>query len=113
MTPDRPAHFVLLGGFLGSGKTTALSRLARHYVAAGKRVGIIANDQAENLVDTETFRTAGFRTEEVPGGCFCCRFEDLIAAAGRLVDGFHPDMLLAELVGGCTDLVVAPNRCIG
>ena len=52
-------RFVLLGGFLGSGKTTTLLRLARHYVAAGKRVGIIANDQAENLVDSETFRAAG------------------------------------------------------
>jgi G3E family GTPase len=100
-----PIRFLLLGGFLGSGKTTALLRLARHYVAAGKRVGIIANDQAENLVDTESFRRAGFPTEEVPGGCFCCRFDELIAAAGRLADGQKPDVLLAEPVGSCTDLV--------
>ncbi len=105
MTLDRPISVLLLGGFLGSGKTTALLRLAGHYVAAGKRVGIIANDQAENLVDTETFRTAGFPVEEVPGGCFCCRFDDLIAAAGRLADGHKPDVLLAEPVGSCTDLV--------
>jgi G3E family GTPase len=97
--------FILLGGFLGSGKTTALLRLARHYASSGKRVGIIANDQAENLVDTETFRTAGFPTEEVAGACFCCRLGDLIAAAGRLADGHHPDVLLAEPVGSCTDLV--------
>jgi len=102
--------FLLLGGFLGSGKTTALLRLARNYVAAGKRVGIIANDQAENLVDTETFRTAGFPVEEVPGGCFCCRFDDLIAAAGRLADGHKPDVLLAEPVGSCTDLVTTVIR---
>jgi G3E family GTPase len=59
-----PTRFLLLGGFLGSGKTTALLRLARHFVAAGKRVRIIANDQAENLVDTETLRNAGFPVEE-------------------------------------------------
>ena len=42
----------VLGGFLGSGKTTTLLRLARHYTAAGRSVGIVTNDQAENLVDS-------------------------------------------------------------
>lgn len=105
-----PVSFLLLGGFLGSGKTTSILRMARHYVAAGNRVGIIVNDQAEKLVDTESFRAAGFPTEEVPGGCFCCRFEELIAAAGRLADGYRPDVLLAEPVGSCTDLVATVIR---
>jgi Ni2+-binding GTPase involved in maturation of urease and hydrogenase len=95
----------VIGGFVGSGKTTALLRLARVYANAGLDVGIITNDQSDGTVDTETFRAAGFKTEEVPGGCFCCRFDDLIAAAGRLQDGHHPDVLLAEPVGSCTDIV--------
>jgi G3E family GTPase len=102
---DARLRVILLGGFLGAGKTTALLRLARHYAGAGKRVGIIANDQAEGLVDGEMFRAAGFLAEEVAGGCFCCRFDDLIAAAGRLADGRAPDVILAEPVGSCTDLV--------
>lgn len=97
----------MLGGFLGAGKTTALLRLARRFIEAGKRVGIITNDQAEGLVDTATFRAAGFLTEEIPNGCFCCNFEDLITAAGNLEDGQRPDVLLAEPVGSCTDLVTA------
>lgn len=95
----------MLGGFLGAGKTTALLRVAREYAEAGKLVGIITNDQAEGLVDTETFRTQGFVTEEIPRGCFCCKFDELIAAAGRLADGHKLDVLLAEPVGSCTDLV--------
>jgi Ni2+-binding GTPase involved in maturation of urease and hydrogenase len=105
-----PIRFVLVGGFLGSGKTTTLLRLARMHTAAGRRVGVLTNDQAEGLVDTETFRSAGFPAEEVPHGCFCCRFDELIAAAGRLADGHRPDVLLAEPVGSCADLVATVIR---
>lgn len=101
---------ILVGGFLGSGKTTALVRLAKGLAEQGRRVGIISNDQAENLVDTKTFRSAGFATEEVPGGCFCCKFEDLIDAAGRLSDGQPLDVILAEPVGSCTDIVATVIR---
>jgi G3E family GTPase len=104
---EQPVRFVLLGGFLGSGKTTALLRLARHYSGLGKRVGIITNDQAEGLVDTGAFVHAGFTTEEIPAGCFCCHFEKLLEASGRLVDRLAPDIILAEPVGSCTDLVNA------
>lgn len=100
-------RFVMVGGFLGAGKTTTLLRLARHYAAGGKRVGIITNDQAEGLVDTLAYREAGFTTEEIPAGCFCCHFEHLLEASGRLADGLDPDIILAEPVGSCTDLVNA------
>ncbi|MGB1926593.1 MAG: GTP-binding protein, partial [Rubripirellula sp.] len=32
--------FVLIGGFLGAGKTTLIGELARRYSLMGKRVGI-------------------------------------------------------------------------
>jgi G3E family GTPase len=42
---------------------------------------------------------------EVAGGCFCCRFPDLLASIERLQDMVDPDIVLAEAVGSCTDLV--------
>jgi Ni2+-binding GTPase involved in maturation of urease and hydrogenase len=105
--PERPIRFVMLGGFLGAGKTTALLRFAQHYARRNLRVGIITNDQAEGLVDTLAFREAGLTTEEIPSGCFCCHFDKLLEASGRLADGLHPDVILAEPVGSCTDLVNA------
>src|SRR5262249_36099443 len=42
--------------------------------------------------------------EEVSGGCFCCKFDDLIGAMDRLMSEGHPDLLLGEPVGSCTDL---------
>ena len=46
------AQYYMIGGFLGAGKTTAVSALAQHLTAAGLRVGLITNDQGSELVDT-------------------------------------------------------------
>jgi G3E family GTPase len=95
----------MIGGFLGAGKTTAMGRLARHLTDQGLRVGLITNDQAGGLVDTKLMRNQGFTTEEIAGGCFCCRFNTLVDAAAKLTDATKPDVFIAEPVGSCTDLV--------
>lgn len=98
-------RFVMVGGFLGAGKTTTLARLARHYMDRGQKVGLVTNDQAQDLVDTNSLRGQGFPVEEVAGACFCCRFDDLVGKVGNLEKGERPDIILAEPVGSCTDLV--------
>lgn len=98
-------RFILLGGFLGAGKTTAIARLARAYQQQGLRVGIVTNDQAAELVDTHTLRAQGFDVGEVAGACFCCNFDDLTATVAQLGREGRPDVILAEPVGSCTDLV--------
>src|SRR3954471_12739893 len=98
-------RFIMVGGFLGAGKTTTIARLARHYQAQGKRVGVVTNDQAHDLVDTNSLRAQGLAVEEVPGACFCCRFDDLVGRVGSLQTSERPDVILAEPVGSCTDLV--------
>lgn len=101
----KKTRFVLIGGFLGAGKTTLIGQLAARYVAAGKKVGIITNDQADNLVDTQNLRAQGYAVGEVAGACFCCSFDDLVSTADFLGHDEAPDVLLAEPVGSCTDLV--------
>ncbi len=95
----------MIGGFLGAGKTTTIGRLAQRLTAQGLKVGLITNDQAGGLVDTRLLRSKGFATEEIAGGCFCCRFNTLVDAASRLNDATKPDVFIAEPVGSCTDLV--------
>lgn len=96
---------MMIGGFLGAGKTTAIARLARHYIDQGLRVGLVTNDQAYDLVDTQSLRAQGFSVGEVPGACFCCKFNDLIETAAQLGREHQPDLILTEPVGSCTDLV--------
>jgi G3E family GTPase len=82
--PFVPVHLIVLGGFRGAVKTATILRLAQHCVAKGKRVGIVTNDHAADLVDSEIFRSANLDALEVAGGCFCCRFDDFISASRRL-----------------------------
>ncbi len=65
----------------------------------------MTNDQAADLVDTNSLRAQGFPVEEVAGACFCCRFDDLVGKVGRLEEADRPDVVLVEPVGSCTDLV--------
>ena len=100
-----PARYVMIGGFLGAGKTTAVARLARHLTDRGRRVGLICNDQSSGLVDTTLLRSRG-----LPGRGDHRRLLllplQLAAGGGREPDpDSRPDLFLAEPVGSCTDLV--------
>jgi G3E family GTPase len=103
-------RFVLVGGFLGAGKTTAIARLASMYLEQGKRVGVVTNDQAAALVDTRNLETRGLPVAEVSGACFCCHFDQLAHRIHELIDNVRPDIVLAEPVGSCTDLVATVIR---
>ena len=95
---------LLVGGFLGAGKTTMLYRVATELMKSGKRVGLVTNDQAPDLVDTQMLASHGLAVSEVAGSCFCCNFNGLIEAARSLKVSNSVDILLAEPVGSCTDL---------
>ncbi len=102
--------YIMVGGFLGAGKTSTISRLAKHYMSLGKKVGIVTNDQTTDLVDTQSLRSQGFDVGEVAGSCFCCNFNALTSTVEGLGEGQLPDIILAEPVGSCTDLVATVIR---
>jgi len=95
----------LVGGFLGSGKTTAIIGAAKKLMKDGKRVGVITNDQGRYLVDTAFFKAADLPTVEVTGGCFCCNYRDLKSQVTDLIHMYNPDTIFAESVGSCADMV--------
>ncbi|MBC8246083.1 MAG: hypothetical protein H8E81_00720 [Deltaproteobacteria bacterium] len=106
----KPVKLIFAGGFLGSGKTTALASLSTRLIQRDMRVGFITNDQSENLVDTVIVRQMltelGVPVEEVVKGCFCCKFDELIEHVEKILV-HDPDVLIGEPVGSCTDFVAA------
>lgn len=93
-----------IGGFLGAGKTTALQAAAAELSKRGLRIGVITNDQGTEIVDTRVMRHLNIPTREIGGGCFCCKFNDLVEQAEQIIDQEQPEIILAEAVGSCTDL---------
>ncbi|MDD3588607.1 MAG: GTP-binding protein [Thermoguttaceae bacterium] len=95
---------VIIGGFLGTGKTTLLFALAKRLAGQNISVGIITNDQAPNMTDTALLRQSpANEVEEVAGSCFCCNFPGFIQAIDNLEKN-GVEYVLAEPVGSCTDL---------
>lgn len=94
---------VFVGGFLGAGKTTLIACAATILEGRGLRVAVITNDQDSGSVDAQFTAARGMQAQEIAGGCFCCRFSDLLDAADRL-RAYDPDVIFAEPVGSCIDL---------
>ena len=94
---------ILVGGFLGSGKTTLILAAARELERHGLRSAMVWNDQGSELVDSRYAALSGVHSGEVTGGCFCCRLSQLIDAIDEL-RAHAPDVIFAEPVGSCTDL---------
>ena len=93
----------LVGGFLGSGKTTAIASACELLRERGLRAAVVTNDQGEMLVDTGALAATGVATAEVTGGCFCCRYDELVERIAALAaDG--AEHLFAEAVGSCVDI---------
>ena len=92
---------ILVGGFLGTGKTTLLRQAAQQLTQQGYRVALITNDQAPELVDTGILKQAGWAVGEIAGGCFCCKFDGLVETANKLIQAADPDIIMGEPVGSC------------
>ena len=95
-------RIILVGGFLGAGKTTLIWKVAERLMSQGKGVGLITNDQAPELVDSELLRQQQLAVSEVAGSCFCCNFNGFTDAVKRV--GKEADYVLSEPVGSCADL---------
>lgn len=110
--PWKRPWIVIVGGFLGAGKTSLILAAAKILEQRGMRCAAILNDQGNDLVDRRHTESRGFQAREVAGGCFCCRLSALVSAIEEL-KAWSPDVIFAEPVGSCTDIsatVFAPLR---
>jgi hypothetical protein len=109
VTPPVKPIIALIGGFLGAGKTTLILAAAELIQRRGANVAVVLNDQGDDLVDTHLVQSHCVPADQVSGGCFCCRFPDLIEALDRIAC-CHPEVIFAEAVGSCTDIVATTLR---
>ena len=65
----------------------------------------MTNEQGKHLVDTGLFQSEALPALEVTGGCICCHLDDFNERVNELISQFNPEVIFAESVGSCTDLV--------
>ncbi len=92
---------VQISGFLGSGKTSTIVRLATlARQRMGSRVAVIVNEIGDVDVDGEFVKGAGFYSKKLLGGCLCCSLgTDLVSTMKSVIEEYNPDMLFVEPTG--------------
>lgn len=95
----------LVAGFLGSGKTTAITNACKSLMDTGFTTSIVTNDQGKYIVDSKFVQSLNIPNAEVKGGCFCCNYNQLNDQIDFLNRSVQPNIVFAESVGSCTDLV--------
>ncbi|MCL2863738.1 MAG: hypothetical protein FWE54_06665 [Methanimicrococcus sp.] len=90
----------LIGGFLGSGKTTTIIKLIHRLIADGKKVSLIINEAGKISIDATTLEAAGISSKEFTNGCICCTLAiNLKTAVTELASTQNPDVLILESPG--------------
>jgi len=73
----------IIGGYLGSGKTTLINHLLRN--AGGMRLAVLVNDFGELPIDRDLIEAEDGDIISIAGGCVCCSYgDDLIAAMSKM-----------------------------
>lgn len=90
---------ILIGGWLGAGKTTLVNHVLRQ--SGGARVAVLVNDFGEVGIDADLIEGAEAGVLNLAGGCLCCAFgDDLVGTlAGLQRRNPRPDVALIELSG--------------
>lgn len=111
-TTDRRVPLVILGGFLGAGKTTVLNHLLRQ--AKGRRIAALVNDVGEVNIDAALTRSVAQVDSgsadgivELSNGCICCGIQDAFGEAVVNLAKRNPDGIVVEATG-----IAEPQRII-
>ena len=93
-----PAPVIVVGGYLGAGKTTLINRLLRNPPGV---VWVLVNDFGEINIDASLIRNDNGETVELSNGCVCCAVQDDLAdTILRAADAVpRPDLVIIETSG--------------
>jgi len=97
---------IIIGGFLGSGKTTAIQYIAKHFARLGKTVAVLVNEAGEVDIGGDLF---GYDvdTKEETRACVMCDLKTVLTfSVAQMIEKVHPDILLIEPKETVSPLVV-------
>jgi G3E family GTPase len=91
---------MIIGGFLGSGKTTTIRKLIEYLGAQGQRTAIIVNEIGEVGIDGDIISEGGVETREITSGCVCCTLRiSMEHTLKSLRTSYCPDTIIIEPTG--------------
>jgi G3E family GTPase len=91
---------MIIGGFLGSGKTTTIRKLVEYLGKQGQKTAIIVNEIGEIGIDGDMISESGVETREITSGCVCCTLRiSMEHTIKSLMSDYRPDTIIIEPTG--------------
>ena len=93
---------LLVGGFLGSGKTSFILKLAHHMIEdlGISKIVILENEIGEISVDDKVLGAAGYEVRGLFSGCVCCTLAGELPPTIRQIEAEQdPEWLIMEATG--------------
>lgn len=102
-------HLLTISGFLGSGKTTLIIKLAEAALKKNLKVAILVNEIGAMGIDDKLMRQLDLNVYQLLGGCVCCTLaSNMPSTLQKLVEKYAPDLVMIEPSGAAElDKVIA------
>ena len=103
---------VVVGGYLGAGKTTLINELLN---STQQRVAVIVNDFGSINIDASLISSRNNDTIELSNGCVCCALGESLATTMLAISDrdIQPDVVVIEASGVAHPAAIAANAYIG
>lgn len=99
---DAAVPLSVIGGFLGTGKTTLLNQLLNN--RSGVRFAVLVNDFGDIVVDGDLITEHNGQSMTFANGCVCCSLgNDLLAALTQLLQRDEPPEQIVVEASGVAD----------
>lgn len=96
---DMRPQFIILSGFLGSGKTTFLNQLIEYYTGRNETVAVIQNEIGATGLDGKILEH-GVEAVEMDEGCVCCTLAGKLGRGIReIIATYRPMAIVLECTG--------------
>ncbi|WP_462325266.1 CobW family GTP-binding protein [Desulfoplanes sp.] len=96
---DMRPQFIILSGFLGSGKTTFLNQLIEYYTSRNESVAVIQNEIGATGLDGKILEH-GVEAVEMDEGCVCCTLSGKLGRGiQEIIATYRPMTIVLECTG--------------
>ncbi|MDU5912297.1 MAG: CobW-like GTP-binding protein, partial [Staphylococcus epidermidis] len=100
-------EIIIIGGFLGSGKTSTLNHLIADALENNLNTAVIMNEFGKLSVDGQLINHPKVPMSEITEGCICCAMKsDVSQQLHELYLKYQPDIIFIECSGVAEPLAV-------
>lgn len=105
---------IIIGGFLGAGKTSLVLQMAKYLVGGdtehASKVVILENEIGEVSIDDKVLKNGGFEVQTMFSGCVCCTMAgELVSNVYQIMNKLNPDWIIMEATGVAYPLNIKEN----